>query len=748
MDGEAQRMSAAEAPALKAAGLARLRQGEGDAAADLLARAWACAPGDPEVAFHLGTLALAAGDPATAAVWLREALAGAPGVPEVYVNAGTALARLGSWEAAEAVARQGVAMCPADARVHATLGGALAGRGDGMGALACYERALALDPAGIDAAIGRANQLRDLGRTADARTAYADAIARHPGQPDAHGGLGLLEQQAERHVQAAREFRRALALRPNDAAAANNLAISLLELGRNEEALALWRDLAREGRHAAQTQANLAQTLQGLGRHGEAAQAFRAALALRPGDLRLAAAALQSLRYLCAWDEAEVLEARILAELEGQAATGAVAAGIAPFALAGTAATPALRLAVARAWGSRLSARARAASGLEPFRHAPPATLPQRLRIGLVSPDFRRHSVGLALADVARHLRRADCEWIGYSLSRRPPDALTAHYAETLDGFADLAPLSLAERAERIRADGIDVLVDLAGPTRDAEPELFVLRPAPVQAHWLGWGATLAVEGIDYLLTDAVHTPPDLEAALAEAPVLLPDSFMAAPAPQPLPEPPPRDRLGLPADAVVLAAFNAPHKLDRATFALWLRLLAEVPQAVLWLTPAPAEAQTALRRMALLGGIAPERLVFAERQPDDLHRCRLQAADLALDTLAHAGGVTTLDALAAGLPVVACAGASHAARTGASLLAAAGLADLVAPTAEAYLALAAGLTRDAGRRAGFRARVAAARQASALFDPAACAEALAQACRAMWDRFAAGLPPGRIVLPR
>ncbi|MFP6749405.1 MAG: hypothetical protein VCD66_17640, partial [Alphaproteobacteria bacterium] len=196
-----------------------------------------------------------------------------------------------------------------------------------------------------------------------------------------------------------------------------------------------------------------------------------------------------------------------------------------PFSLAGTDADAALRLAAARSYsthcaGNVTALRDRLAFGYRRARR-------RRLRIGYISPDFRQHSVATAFKDlIARH-DRSGFEWHGYAIGGGGRDRMTDYFRERFDHFTDLAELDLAAAARRVHGDDLDLLVDLSGFTRHSALDLLALRPAPVQAHYLGYGATLGAACVQYLVTDAVHTPPELARHCSEALVYLPDSFMA-----------------------------------------------------------------------------------------------------------------------------------------------------------------------------------------------------------------------------
>jgi predicted O-linked N-acetylglucosamine transferase (SPINDLY family) len=176
-------------------------------------------------------------------------------------------------------------------------------------------------------------------------------------------------------------------------------------------------------------------------------------------------------------------------------------------------------------------------------------------------------------------------------------------------------------------------------------------------------------------------------------------------------------------------------------------LLREIPGSVLWLRDGPVVAMHNLRNAAQQAGITPSRIVFAPRQPHARHLARLALADIALDTTHHAGGVTTLDALWAGIPIVTLAGPSHPSRTGASILHAMGLPDLVARDAADYRAIAWRLASDPAALAATRRQVSTQRLQAPLFQPARLARHLEDAFARMVAEHRAGRPPAALHIP-
>ena len=692
-------------------------------------------------AFQSGNAALARSLSQEAVTWYRRALDDAPHVVAIYNNMATALLQLGDAEAAIQQAETGLQVDADFAPLHNTLGNALVRVGRLTRAAKHYRQAMLLAPEMRLARINLANVLRDLGEDRFASAMYGEALKAEPEDADALGGLALLHMRGDRHDEAIPLLKRALTQRPGDLVALNNLAICLLRYGRRHEALALYRDLVTMQPENAEARGNLGQLLQGLGRHDEAVGELREALSLAPERSELKPAYMQSLRQICAWQELDRLEPEVLASAESEAGDGPVPS---PFVLAGTAASPALRLSVARRYAQACVREAATAAAAEPFSTR--VATGGKLRVGYVSPDFRRHSVATSFLPLLKAHGRRDFEWHGFLIGREEPDEVTEEFEAAFDSFQDLRSLGPHAAAQRINEAGLDLLIDLAGHTRDSALEIFAWRPAPVQAHYLGYGSTLGADCIDYLITDAVHTPAALEAHCHEACVFLPATFMAAGPYAVSVHEVTRKDCGLPERGAVLACFNAHYKLDRETFAVWMELLQAVPDSVLWLKDGASAAMTNLDNAAAAHGVDPARLVWAGRMPHGEHLARHRLADLALDTRRHTGGVTTLDALWAGVPVLTVAGESHAARTGASILSALGMAELIAKDLDDYRDRALALLRAPDRLAALTHDVERAKSASPLFRPGRLSQDLEAAYAEMVRRHRAGEPPSRLAV--
>ncbi|HZT52290.1 MAG TPA: tetratricopeptide repeat protein [Stellaceae bacterium] len=727
-------------------------------------RAAALDPNRAEIHCNLGLVLQGQGRLPEAAAAFRRAVALAPDLREAQFNLGIALCELGEAAAAVPVLQRATTLLPDYAEAHYNLGNALRGSGRRAEAIASYCRAIALKPDFSDAYSNLGSLYADDGNLAEAERAFRRAGALSPAAAEPANNLGLVLHRLARYDEAAAAYRRALALKPGFAEAWNNLGVALhlagnlpeaveayrkaialkadfagaynnfglllREIGQHEEALA-WhrRSLALQPQDA-DAHNNLGLVLQAMGRSAEAAEAYRQALARRP-DFHEARVHLAFLRRsICDWQglEQDIEQCRTIVLAHGQPHD--------PLAFINFTPDPAAQLRCARLWAA---SRTKGAGTLAPSRRANR----DRLRIGYLSADLRQHPVAAQIAEVIERHDRARFEVIAYALCADDGSDLRKRLERGFDRFADLSLLPHAAAAERIRDDGIDILVDLMGYTGAARPAILAWRPAPVQASFLGFPGTMGAPFIDYIVADPVTAPAEHQRHFDERIVHLPECSMPNDSQRPIAaETPSRAACGLPERGFVFCCFNNPYKLTPAFFDIWMGLLRAVPESVLWLSVGAALAQDNLRREAAARGVAPERIVFAARVPGLAdHLARHRCADLFLDTLPYNAHSTACDALWAGLPVVTCLGESLAGRVAASLLGAIGLSDLVTHSPEAYAALALALATDPVRLEDARRRLGANRRVAPLFDTARFTRHLEAAYARMWEIHAAGGPP-------
>lgn len=369
------------------------------------------------------------------------------------------------------------------------------------------------------------------------------------------------------------------------------------------------------------------------------------------------------------------------------------------------------------------------------------------LRIGYVSTGFGNHPIGHVTRTLFSAHDRARFRIYGYPLLDRSAD--DGDYLGSIragcDEWRDLSRMDDAAAAAAIHADEIDILVDLNGFLEWRRPAVFAHRPAPVQVFWLAHAGGLGLPFIDYLIADGVVVPPGEEQHYRESLVRLPEIYHCADAPPISEEPLSAEAEGLGGAQFVFCAFNNPQKIDRRTFASWMRILAAVPESYLWLSDQGGGPvlQANLRRGAEESGVAGKRIVFAGRvRSKSLHLARHRLAGLFLDTSTVNAATTALDALWAGLPVLTCRGDHFASRMAQSMLRALGLDDaLVAEDLAEYEGRAIALARDQAALAALRVRLQDAVASRPLFDTRRFCRYLERAFEGMWRRHASGLPP-------
>jgi predicted O-linked N-acetylglucosamine transferase (SPINDLY family) len=278
--------------------------------------------------------------------------------------------------------------------------------------------------------------------------------------------------------------------------------------------------------------------------------------------------------------------------------------------------------------------------------------------------------------------------------------------------------MSSAEVASLLRAREVDIGIDLAGHTLGARPDLFAMRVAPVQVNYLGFPGSSGLDFMDFIIADETVVPGGDESLYTERVARMPHSYLPFDCSRPAAGGgASRASAELPPHGFVFCGFSTSYKISREIFDTWMALLRDVPDSVLWLRRMDAVASENLRSAAALQSVCADRLVFAPFEPNmEAHLTRLALADLFLDTLPYNAHTTAIEALWAGVPVISCRGNKFAGRVGASVLAAAGLPELICSDLTGYRRLAADLAASPGRLLETRARVEQARGTAPLFD--------------------------------
>jgi len=616
---------------------------------------------------------------------------------------GLAQADRGQWADAARAFRRATRSAPEDVLYWINLANARRRAGDPPRAVAAALRCLALDPVQPLALRILGDGLGTMHRYEEAVEAYACLEASGVLEPEAMVQHGAMLQALRRHPEAIDRLMQAAAIQPQLVKAHALMATS-------------FRDMALQK---------------------EAIECLKTVLALDPGNLQALSHLNYERRHVCDWAslEADVrqLESILATAPEGLARVATV------FAMLSLPIDPLLLKTAAR--GEALAVTVGVAE-LPPVHAAD--RLGGRPRLGLLSYDFHEHPVSQLLVDTFEKLDREAFELVLYSSGPDDSSALRQRLITAACSFVDIRGMSDAQAAQRIRDDGIDVLVDLQGHTRGHRLGVFARRPAPLQVAFLGYPGTTGAPYIDYLIGDPLVTPLELADQYTEKLAQMPLTFQPNGRWRPLPEPRvpgvSRAAAGLPEDAFVMCAFNHTYKILPETFDTWCAVMRDVPHAVLWLKETNGQLHDNVRREARHRGVDPERIVFAQAVGYAQHFSRLALADVFVDTWPYNAHTTAADALWAGLPVVTLYGDAFASRVAASVLNAAGLAELAFATAHDCRCAITALALEPELLAPYRQHLEQQRMVLPLFDSTTYTRDFEALLGRMVQRWRAGLP--------
>lgn len=686
-----------------------------------------------------------------------------PDLPQAWIGSGKIFFEHKRYDEAFAAYGRAVELEPSVAEGWFARGSTLFERQQFEGALADYEKAIALKPDFVVAllAIGnvylqqkrydearaaydkadnispdlaetwlcRGNLFFTLGQLEDAVAAYNRARDIKPDLAEAWSGLGTVLWKLEQIDDALEALDRALDIKPDLPEAWLGRGNVLSNRKQYGEAIAAY-DRALEIKPDF-TQAWLSRAMAALynAQYDQAFLGYHKALTLEPDLDYVEGFRLVAKLYLCDWTELEVETGHILSRLrEGKAVS-------VPFALLSLPANAADQAQATKRYMQGVSTHSPIALG-ETYFH-------DRIRVCYISADFRNHAVAHLTAGLFEAHDKSRFEITGISIGAAQDSAIRRRLEGAFDSFVDLDPKTDAEIADFIRQQEIDILIDLMGHTQSSRIGVLARRPAPIQAHYLGYAGTLGSDFIDYIIADQTVIPEEQRTFYTEEVAWLPDSYLASDDRRVIsPNTPTRQQCGLPEDGFVFCSFNNAYKITPTVFQLWMRLLRATPNSVLWLSAAHPIAMTNLSREAERCGISSKRVIFAPKLEEIAdHLARQRQADLFLDTLPYNAHTTASDALWAGLPVLTCLGETFAGRVAASQLRAIGLPDLVTTSLDDYEALALKLARDRELLDEVKAKLARNRDSQPLFNTARLARHMESAYRTMLERHQRGEPP-------
>ena len=416
---------------------------------------------------------------------------------------------------------------------------------------------------------------------------------------------------------------------------------------------------------------------------------------------------------------------------------------ISPLSIAAYADDPLMHLANAYSYNKQ-----EVAKGGNPFYTAghwaqPEIARNRPLRVGYLSSDLREHAVGFLTAGIFELHDRKKVEVFAYycGVQVQPTDPINARIKTTVDHWIDITEMDDKRAARRMLDDGIDILIDLNGNTKDARLKVVAMRPAPIIVNWLGFPGSMGSPFHHYVIADEYIIPKDSEMYYSEKVVRLPCYQPNDRKRVHSPNRPTRTEAGLPEDAVVFCCFNGIQKVSKQTLERWIQIMHRVPKSVLWLLGGSDPVHQRLREFVQQYNIAPERLIFAGARANPDHVARYPLGDLFLDTWPYGAHTTCSDALWMGVPVLTFAGKSFASRVCASLVQAAGFPELVCSGPEQYVERAVELGNNPAKIKEYKDKIAATKLTSVLFDTPFLVRHLEELYEQMWADYVGGKQP-------
>ncbi len=637
--------------------------------------------------------------------------------------------------------------------------------------------------------IKEALTLHMAGRSAEAEPLYLKALAADHNLLPALQAMGLIRLNQERPAEALAYLERALSLDPGIDDAWSNRGLALVALGRPEEALASYDRVLQRRPAAFQVRYYRALALNALGCAGDALAELGLVLQLKPdhaGAWVVRASVLWGLgevdQALDCYSRALAIEPNMPEALWSRANCRWTRRQDVPGTIADLERLVALSPDFPYARGALLHMRMHAGDWrdlppqraaldegvrlgkrvVEPFAYQalcccasellacarlyatdkyPPLALARqpsprahRIRLGYLCGEFRAQATMYLAAGLFEHHDRSRFEVIAFDNTRDDGSDMRRRVLAAFDRCLAIQRLSDRAAAQLVAEQNIDILINLNGYFGAQRMGVFAHRPAPIQVNYLGFPGTLGAQYMDYILADAEVIPAGEERYYSEQVVRLPGCYQINDGQRPRAGPDLRAAHGLKDGDFVFCHFNYSYKIAPEMFAVWLRLLANVPASVLWLLESNELFAANSRRQLAAAGIDPTRLVFAPQIEHSAHISRLALGDLFLDTLPYNAHTTASDALWAGLPLITCRGHTFPGRVAASLLRAAGLPELITDDLQQYEAKALSLAQDRALLRSYRDHLTRDPARLALFDTARSTRQIEAAYEEMMTR--------------
>ena len=549
---------------------------------------------------------------------------------------------------------------------------------------------------------------KNSGRPDAALASFKSAVRSDPNFSEAYFEMGNLFKQFNVIDHALTAFRHSVKAKPTNLLALNNLGGTLQDVGDLKGAKEVFETALNINPNDPLLHYNSANLNQTIGHYSEALEGFKKAISLNPNYT----AAISKMVHL----KAHMCDFSVFDDLKPLVATlGVTGASVSPFSMLFAEDNPENQKLRAVNWANENyttpEVMAKERGGYSDFSTG------RRLRVGYFTADLHDHATLFLMSGLFREHDRSRFEIFLYSYGSNKKSRLRDNTAQSIEHFFDISNSPDREVASLVEDHKLDIAIDLKGFTKNSRINLFAKRIAPVQISYLGFPGTLGTPFIDYIIADKTVIPNLHRSHYSEKIIFLPDSYQCNDNKRLIsPHTTKRSDFFLPEDSFVFCCFNSNYKIGREEFKIWMHLLDEVDDSVLWLLQSNNHAIENLKKEASAANIDPDRLIFAKLLPHADHLERHRHADLFIDTFHYNAHTTASDAIWSGLPVVTKQGKQFSARVAASLLKATNLGDLVVETNAEYQALILNLANDRKKLNEIRSKMVLDLSNKPLFD--------------------------------
>ena len=574
----------------------------------------------------------------------------------------------------------------------------------------------------FEEAAGHFRHIFNLNQSPEVRNALCYALQSLGNSADKDGKYTLAEAS----------FEEALQHQPNNAVYWYNLGNAQRELGKNEKAVASFKKSIQANPNDADTYNNLGNVQRELGQLDLAIENYKKALSINPNLYHALTHLVHQKQHICDWQgegadnlTQQIQKIRDLVKTTPEAK-------ISPFAFLAMPTTTAEEQKLCASQYVEQNYKHLVKLG-DSLNFTVNHQAQQKIKIGYLSADFRLHPLAFLITELMEQHDKSNFEITAYSYGPDDKTDRRKRLEKAFDHFMDIRHLNDIEAATKINQDQIDILVDLTGYTQSSRTGIIALKPAAIHINWLGFPGTMGEYHhkplFDYILADQFVAPhkDEFSEKLLKLPCYQPNDKREYQLTSN------KKEHHLPEDSFVFCCFNQTFKIGPDVFAIWMRLLKQVPNSVLWLLACNQWAKENLEKEALLAGVDQHRLIFAPRVNSEAHLERQRHADLFLDTLPYNAHTTASDALSAGLPLLTCLGNTFSSRVAASLLHHIGLPELICESLTAYEDKALHLAQHPDELAQIKTFLSENKEKSSLFNAEKFSKSLEKQYHAIWQ---------------